>query len=152
MSTWRVVRAFVLWGPLPAALALSIATAFGAPDVLVPTLLLTYVAGLVPAVLAGLVFQMLASLADDFAQGSTRSTRGSSLALHGALGAAAGAAAGLLCHVLLDSTRAHPVALGSAVADLSFLVPFVLPGAVGRLVAGARCGWLLAGRATESKA
>jgi hypothetical protein len=137
MSTWRVARTFALWGPLPAALTLAAALALGAPSVVVPTMLLAYFAGLVPAIVAGLVFQMLMASARDFIASETVDH----LATHGAFGAMAGFAVGLCCQLLLNSTRLHPTDFVASVADLSILLPFVLPGAVGGLVAGLRCGW-----------
>ena len=144
MSIWRVVRTFALWGPFPAALTLAAALALGAPSIMVPTMLLTYFAGLVPAIVAGLVFQMLvASAQDSFAPEPL-----GRMPTQGALGAVAGLAVGLCCHLLFNSTRLHPSDFGAAVADMSILLPFVLPGAVGGLVAGARCA-LLSARFTQ---
>ena len=138
MSTWRAVRTFALWGPFPAALTLAAALALGAPSVVVPTMLLTYFAGLVPAIVAGLVFQMLIASAQDFMASETLEH----LATQGAFVAMAGLAVGLCCQLLLNSTRVHPIDFRASVADLSILLPFVLPGAVGGWVAGLRCGWL----------
>jgi hypothetical protein len=144
MSVWRVLRTFALWGPMPAALALAVMMALGAADALVPAVLLTYFVGLVPAVAAALVFHLLLPWVQGGAPARTK-------AMGAMLGAAAGAAVGVICHVLLASSRVYPSAPEATGAVMSFLVPFVLPGALGGLMAGARCGWLLADHASELK-
>jgi hypothetical protein len=150
MSVWRVLRVFALWGPLPAALVLVIMMALDSRGDLTRVLLLlvlfTYIIGLLPAVLAGLMFHGLVLL--------VRCHAGGHFKMRGAvLGAVAGCMVGVCCDVLLISASVEStVAPGAIGAVVSFLVPFGLPGTVGGLMAGARCAWLLEYRVSELKA
>ena len=147
-ETARVVAAFCLLGPLPAAIALCVLVLSGEmyrvgshvtnswPIIVgwLVTIFVTYVAGVVPAALTGIAF------AKAYARLHKRT------ALTGAItGAILGTAIGsATAYFVLGASPnlIHPMALDG-------FAPFAVPGLFGGAVAGAHSAFLMSGASAE---